>query len=154
MEIEVGLSKEVRANISGGLTTLLADMYVLYLKTQNFHYNIHGPEFYALHLMSENFYKQMAESIDEVAERIRSLGFFVDATMGNCLRITSVTEDHQVNPKIKMIEDLIKGIEVVVRRGRMVHETADGCNDAATVDMLGRTLGFYEKANWMLRSQL
>lgn len=154
MEREIGMSKEERANISGGLAKLLADMYVLYIKTQNFHYNIHGPEFYALHLLSEKLYTQMAESIDEVAERIRALGFFVDATMSSFLKLSSVTEDNQVNPKLKMIEDLIKGLEVVIREGRKVSELGEKSHDAATVDLLGRTIGFYEKADWMLRSQI
>lgn len=154
MEREIGLSKEERASVSGGLSKLLADMYVLYIKTQNFHYNIHGPEFYALHLLSEKFYTQMAESVDEVAERIRSLGFFVEATMTSFLKLSSITEDNQVHPKIKMIEDLIKGHEIVIKEARKVSDLAEKLGDAATVDLLGRTIGFYEKADWMLRSQI
>jgi len=154
MERDTGMTKEQRASVSGGLAKLLADMYVLYIKTQNFHYNIHGPEFYSLHILTEKFYTEMAESIDEVAERIRTLGFFVEATMESCLKLTSITEDNQVHPKLKMIEDLIKAVEIVIKEGRKVSDIAEKNHDAATLDLIGRTVGFYEKADWMLRSQI
>ena len=64
---ETGLDNEAKGSISGALSKLLADVYTLYLKTQNFHWNIHGPEFYSLHKLSEEHYKEMAEAVDEIA---------------------------------------------------------------------------------------
>lgn len=152
--MEIGMSKEQRATVSGGLSKLLADMYVLYIQTQNFHYNIHGPEFYSLHKLSEKFYQEMAEAVDEVAERIRTLGFFVEATMGSFLKLTSIQEDAGLHPKIKFIEQLIKSFEIVICEARKIAEQAEKNNDPGTVDLLGRRIAFYEKAAWMLRSQI
>lgn len=72
--MNIGLSDQTRQAISEGLTRYLADAYTLYLKTQNFHWNVTGPEFYSLHLLFEKQYEEMAEEIDEIAERIRTLG--------------------------------------------------------------------------------
>lgn len=154
MERETGMTKEERANVSGGLAKLLADTYVLYIKTQNFHWNIHGPEFYALHLLAEKQYEEMADAVDEIAERIRALGFFVEASMGSFLKLSSIPEDTQLHTKIKYIEDLIKGHEVVIRDARKLAEQAEKNKDPGTVDLMGRRVLFHEKSAWMLRSQL
>jgi starvation-inducible DNA-binding protein len=152
--METGMTNEERAAISGGLAKLLADTYVLYVKTQNFHWNIHGPEFYALHLLSEKQYEEMADAVDEIAERIRALGFFVDASMGAFLKLSSIVEEKQVQSKIKFIEELIAGHETILREVRKLANQAEKHNDPGTVDLLGRRVLFHEKAAWMLRSQL
>jgi len=154
MEFETGIKKEERVTISGALGKLLADTYVLYVKTQNFHWNVHGPEFFSLHKLSQEQYEEMAEAIDEIAERIRALGFFVDGSMESFLKLSSITEEHEVNPKHVYIERLIKAHEAVIRDCRALGDLAEDHHDHATVDLMGRRLGFHEKASWMLRSQL
>ncbi len=154
MELQAGMTNDERAAISGGLAKLLANTYVLYLKTQNFHWNIHGPEFYALHILSEKQYEEMAEAIDEIAERIRGMGFFVEGSMESFLKLSSIPEDHKVHPKLKFIEDLITAHEEVIREARLIGDLAEKHSDHGTVDMIGRRLLFHEKAAWMLRSQL
>jgi starvation-inducible DNA-binding protein len=154
MEFETGLKKEERATISGALGKLLADTYVLYVKTQNFHWNVHGPEFFSLHKLSEEQYEELAEAIDEIAERIRALGFYVDGSMESFLKLSSITEDKDVNPKHTYIEHLIKAHEAVIRDCRALGDLAEDHHDHATVDLMGRRLNFHEKATWMLRSQL
>lgn len=154
MEFETGVDKSARAAISGLLSKLLADTYVLYVKTQNFHWNIHGAEFYSLHKLSEEQYEELAEAADEIAERIRALGFYVDGTMEGFLKLSSITEEHDVNPKHTYIEHLIRAHEAVIRDCRALGDLAEKHHDHATVDLMGRRLGFHEKASWMLRSQL
>jgi len=151
---ETGLDNEAKGSISGALSKLLADVYTLYLKTQNFHWNIHGPEFYSLHKLSEEHYKEMAEAVDEIAERIRGMGFFVEGSMESFLKLTSIPEDHKVYPKLKFIEQLIEAHETVIREARSLGTLADKHADHGTVDMIGRLLLFHEKAVWMLRSTL
>ncbi len=154
MELSTGMTKDERAVVSGSLSKLLADTYVLYLKTQNFHWNIHGPEFYALHKLSEEHYEEMAGAVDDIAERIRALGFFVEGSMEAFLKLSSVEEDHNINPKVKYLEHLIQAHEQVIRDCRSLGTLADTHKDHATVDLMGKRLGFHEKATWMLRSQL
>ncbi|WP_428981185.1 Dps family protein [Marinomonas rhodophyticola] len=72
-DIDIGISKRNRAEISDGLKRLLADTYTLYLQTHNFHWNITGPQFRELHLMFEEHYQELALAVDDIAERIRTL---------------------------------------------------------------------------------
>lgn len=154
MKFEIGLDEEARAKISGLLSKLLADTYALYVKTQNLHWNIHGPEFYSLHLLTEKQYLELAENIDEIAERIRALGFYVEASMESFLKLSSIAEEHAVNPKHTYLEHLIQSHEVVIRDCRNLGNAADKHHDHGTVDMIGKLLRFHEKASWMLRSQI
>jgi hypothetical protein len=75
MAIDIGISEEDRKSIVEGLSRLLSDTYVLYLKTHNFHWNVTGPMFRTLHLMFEEQYNELALAVDLIAERIRALGF-------------------------------------------------------------------------------
>lgn len=75
MEIDIGIAEQDRAAIAEGLSRLLADTYTLYLKTHNFHWNVTGPMFNTLHTMFETQYTELALAVDEIAERIRALGF-------------------------------------------------------------------------------
>lgn len=154
MAFETGMNEEQRALISGALNKVLADTYVLYLKTQNFHWNYHGVEFYAFHLLFQKQYEELAEAIDEIAERIRALGFFVDATTESFKKLSSIMEEHRVIASHEMVEQLIQGHETVIRELRNLSVSAERHNDPATVDLMGRRLNVHEKFAWMLRSSL
>lgn len=154
MELKNGLSKEQRSDVSGALAKVLADTYALFVKTQNFHWNTHGPQFYALHVMTEKQYKEMFEAIDEIAERIRALGFFVEGSMGAFLKLTSIQEEHQVHTTMQYLEHLVESHEIALRGLRSVGNLAAKHADHGTADMIGRLCLFHEKAAWMLRSQL
>lgn len=154
MELKNNLTKKQRSDLSGALAKALADLYVLFVKTQNFHWNVHGPHFYVLHLLTETHYKEMFESIDEIAERIRALGFFVEGSMGAFLKLSSIKEACEVQTAAKDLEQLIEAHETVIRGLREVGKVAAQCNDHATSDLIGRQALWHEKAAWMLRSQL
>jgi starvation-inducible DNA-binding protein len=154
MEYNVGIAEQSRIAISEGLSRVLAETYVLYLKTQNFHWNVRGPEFYSLHLLFEKHYQELAEAVDEIAERIRALGFFVDASFSSFAELSSIKEEEKVLNAKEMLTSLIQGHEAIIRHGRKVAEIGDRDGDFATVDMLGRRLGAHEKMAWFLRSQL
>lgn len=154
MEERIGLSEKTRQAISDGLYRVLADTYTLYLKTQNFHWNITGPEFYSLHLLFEKHYQELAEAVDEIAERIRALGFYVDASFSSFKESTSISDEKKVLSTKEMLTSLVEGHEALIRNARKVAEVGDKDGDFATVDMLGRRLGAHEKMAWFLRSQI
>lgn len=154
MELDTGMRQEERTVVAGALAKLLADCYLLYLKTQNSHWNLMGSEFYALHLLFEKQYKELADAIDEIAERIRALGFFVEATTSAFRNLSSIPEEGKLLSRKEMLEHLIHGHEVVIKEARRLSQIADKERDAATVDMMGKRLNAHEKAAWMLRSQL
>jgi starvation-inducible DNA-binding protein len=80
MQIDIGINESNRTAIADGLGRVLADSYALYLKTHNFHWNVTGPMFQTLHTMFEEQYTELATAVDEVAERIRSLGAYAPAS--------------------------------------------------------------------------
>lgn len=154
MEMNAGMSEKNRQLVGDALAKLLADTYSLYLKTQNFHWNVTGLEFYSLHLLFEKQFNSLNEEIDEIAERIRALGFFVDASLGGFKKLTSVSDEHLIMPAREMIDHLLRGHETWLRHARTLSTLAEKENDPATVDLLGKSIREHEKSAWMLRSQL
>ena len=154
MDLNVGISQQSRLSISEGLTRFLADTYALYLKTQNFHWNVRGPEFYSLHILFEKQYEDLAGAVDEIAERIRALGFYAEASFASFQKMTSIKGEEKVLNAKEMLASLIEGHETLIRNVRKVAEIADQERDFATVDMIGRRLGAHEKMAWFLRSQV
>ena len=154
MKIDIGMSQKGLKEVAEGLSDFLADTYSLYLKTQNFHWNIVGPDFYALHILFEKHYENMAEGIDEIAERIRALGQFAEGSFSAFKKRSSIKEETKAVKAEKMITKLIEGHELISRNGRKLIKEAQGHHDEITVDLIIKRLGFHEKAAWMLRSHL
>src|SRR5690606_13975717 len=99
----IGISQADRAKIADGLSRLLADTYTLYLKTHNFHWNVTGPMFNTLHLMFETQYTELALAVDQIAERIRALGFPAPGTYKDYARLSSIKETEGVPSAEDMI---------------------------------------------------
>ena len=154
VQIDIGIDAKDREAIAGGLAHLLADTYSLYLKTHNFHWNVTGPMFQTLHLMFETHYTELALAVDEVAERIRALGFPAPGTYSEFARLSSVPETQGVPAATDMIRLLVEAHEAVARTARSVFPLADSANDQPTADLLTQRLQVHEKTAWMLRSLL
>lgn len=152
--INYGVSEDARHEVAEGLSSLLADTYTLYVKTQNFHWNVRGPQFHSLHEMFETQYKELALAVDVLAERIRALGFPVEAGMEKFLKKTSLEEQEGTLPYEEMISSLVKDHEAVSRNAHEVFPAAEEGKDQATTDLLIRRMQEHEKAAWMLRSTL
>ena len=156
MEIDIGIKKEDREAIAGGLSRLLADTYSLYLKTHNYHWNVRGPMFQTLHTLFETQYTELALAVDEVAERIRALGVFAPGSYTAYGKLSSVDADSDDNflPAETMVANLIKAHETVVRTARDVFPLAEKAGDEVSADLLTQRMQFSEKTAWMLRSLL
>ena len=148
-----GMTDQGRKKIAEELKHYLADSYSVYLKTQNFHWNVRGPHFFALHLLFEKQYEELAEAADEIAERIQALGFHVDATFSAFQKCCIKEEKKPLEAK-KMIQQLVLDYEAVIRCAREIASHAEEEKDQATVDLMARRLGSHEKMAWMLRSHL
>jgi starvation-inducible DNA-binding protein len=154
MAINIGIEEEDRREIAEGLSRLLADTYTLYLKTHNFHWNVTGPMFQTLHLMFEEQYTELATAVDQIAERIRALGFPAPGTYGEFNRLTSITEEKGQLTADEMIRSLVTGQETVVRTARSIFPIVDESHDEPTADLLTERMQVHEKTAWMLRSLL
>jgi len=152
--IGTGISAKDRAAIAQGLSRLLADTYVLYLKTHSFHWNVEGPMFQTLHQMFMDQYTEAWNAIDPIAERIRALGHYAPGSYKQYVKLATVKESEGVPKARKMVGELIAGQEAVARTARSVLPLADGANDQPTLDLLTQRLDIHEKNAWMLRSLL
>jgi starvation-inducible DNA-binding protein len=154
MNVDTGISAKDRAAIAAGLSRLLADTYVLYLKTHNFHWNVEGPMFQTLHQMFMEQYTETWNAIDLVAERIRSLGHYAPGTYKEYLGLARIRETVGVPKAGQMVKLLIEGQEAVVRTAREVLPLAERGDDEPTLDLLTQRMQVHEKNAWMLRSLL
>ena len=156
MDIDIGIKKEDREAIAGGLSKLLADTYSLYLKTHNYHWNVRGPMFQTLHTLFEVQYNELALAVDEIAERIRALGVFAPASYAAYAKLSSVEADGDDDflQAEAMIGNLVKAHETVVRTARDVFPLAEKASDEVSADLFTQRMQASEKTAWMLRSLL
>ena len=152
--MDIGIPEKHRARIAQGLSRLLADTYLLYLKTHNFHWNVEGPMFQTLHTLFMAQYTEAWNAIDPIAERIRALGHYAPGTYKEYLKLAQVKETDGVPKAEKMVKLLIDGQETVARTARSLLPLADEANDQPTLDLLTQRLDIHEKNAWMLRSLL
>lgn len=156
-DIDIGIAGSDRKQIAEGLSRFLADAYTLYLKTHNFHWNVTGPMFNALHLMFEGQYTEQWTALDAIAERIRALGFNAPGSYAEFSRLSSIAEEPGLDDTAdwrEMVRQLTVGNEAVCRTARDVLRIADQAGDDPSVDLLTQRLQAHEKYAWMLRSLL
>ena len=153
-QINIGINTEDRQAIAQGVSELLADTYTLYLKTHNFHWNIVGPRFHDLHLMFEAQYTELSTAVDDIAERIRTLGVPAPGTYSQFAALTSIDETTGVPNADKMVKILTEDNETVVRTARRILSLAQEANDESTASLLSDRMVVHEKTAWMLRSLL
>lgn len=154
MQIDIGIPESQRKEIATGLSRLLADTYTLYLKTHNYHWNVTGPMFTTLHTMFEQQYQELALAVDEIAERIRTLGIFAPGSYSTFKELTQIDEETGVPSAEDMIRQLVLGQEAVVRTAREIFPVVEAANDEPTADLLTNRMQIHEKTAWMLRSLL
>jgi starvation-inducible DNA-binding protein len=136
------------------LSKLLANSYVLYLKTHNFHWNVTGPMFTTLHTLFETEYTELALAVDEIAERIRALGAVAPGTFAQYAYLAAVKEAEGVPKATDMIRELVEDQRKVVAAAKDVVKAAEDAGDDATADLGIRRIEVHEKNAWMLASHL
>jgi starvation-inducible DNA-binding protein len=136
------------------LKTTLATSYALALKTQNYHWNVTGPNFKPLHELFGEQYTELAAAIDEIAERIRALGSVVDATFKNFSDGSKISDgDHKLNAE-KMLRDLADSHKTLIELLKKGVEIAQSEKDEASADLFITRTEVHEKALWMIESSL
>ena len=156
-KIDIGISEKDRRKVAESLSAFLSDSYTLYLKTHNFHWNVTGPMFNTLHTMFEAQYTEQWTALDEIAERIRALGFNAPGSYREFVKLTSIAEEPGLTDSAdwrEMVRQLVSGNEAVCRTARKVLEQAEKAGDAPSDDLLTQRLQTHEKYAWMLRSLL
>ena len=153
-QVNIGIDASAREAIASGISRVLADSYTLYLMTHNFHWNVTGPHFRDLHLQFEEQYTELATAVDEIAERIRTLGFTAPGTYRQFAQLGSIEEVDTIPEAFEMVRILAEANEAVVRSCRQVLPVAQDADDESSAALLGDRMRLHEKNAWLLRSLL
>lgn len=154
MATKLGIAEKNAKKIAQELSLVLANTYIIYLKTQKFHWNVVDQRFYSLHKMFEEQYEMLAEAVDIIAERIRMLEYPTPATMKDFLKIATIKETENFPNGQQMIRILLNDHEQIIREIRpKIAEFVDMHDDGSS-DMLIARIREHEKTAWMLRSHL
>lgn len=151
-KIDIGINEENREAIAEQLKLLLADSYTLYLQTHNFHWNVTGPQFRELHLMFEEHYTELAVAVDDIAERIRTLGVAAPGTYRAFAELSSIKECEGVPSATEMVVILTQSHEQVVKTCREALKAAQAAEDESSVALISDRMRVHEKTAWMLRA--
>ncbi len=147
MKTNIGITEAYREGVANGLAKILADEYVLYTKTKNAHWNIEGPDFYDKHKFFEAQFGELDGIIDSMAERIRTLGHYVDAMLKAFLSVTQFTEQKcDKNDSAGYLKELLIDHETLIMtlRGN-IHVFTNDYHDLGTSDFITGLMESHEK---------
>jgi starvation-inducible DNA-binding protein len=156
MHANIGIPETNLQVVAIELSKILANEFVLYTKTRNAHWNVEGTDFYSKHKFFEAQYEELDEIMDEVAERIRSLGHYAPATLKEYLQLTILTEQsREKNDGAGFVKELLADHEAIIMHLRGNIDTfATKYNDIGTSDFITGLMKTHEKMAWMLRSHV
>lgn len=152
MDIDIGISPDARQQSSDAVKLLMAETYTLYLKTHGYHWNVEGPHFQQLHALFMEQYTEMWTAVDDLAERIRALGFLAPGSYAEMSKLSRLTEETGRPDWRQMVVALAKGHEHIARTAREALRIAEDANDDATADIVTPRITYHEKTAWMLRA--
>ena len=150
----IGLREEDCKNIVEKLNILLANYSVFYQNTRGAHWNIKGDQFFVLHPKFEELYDNLVLKIDEIAERILTLGHVPNHNYSDYLKVSTIKESKEVHNSKKCVEDILNSFKVVIDLQRELLEITDKANDEGTNALLSGYITEQEKDVWMYNAYL
>ena len=151
LDTPTNLTANATRDISAALTTLLADMFALYLKTKNFHWHVSGPHFRDYHLLLDDQATQIDAMTDMIAERVRKLGGTTIRSIGHIKRLQRVLDNDAdyVTPH-DMLAELREDNQTLTKHMRTLHEVCDEHGDIATASLIENWIDESEQRTWFL----
>ncbi|SEW05237.1 starvation-inducible DNA-binding protein [Chitinophaga sp. YR573] len=155
MKANIGISEANSKAVALILNQLISDEQVLFAKTRNYHWNIESPSFMELHKFYEGQYTELAETIDEIAERVRKIGHFAEGRLKDYLKLANLEEGEYTNDQKTQLKNLLDDHETIIRgiRGH-ISKVEDDHHDIGTADFLTGVLKQHEQWAWMIRAYL
>jgi len=154
MKVDIGLKENARKTAAEALGRVLASSYMLYVKTQSYHWNVEGPLFAPLHAQFGSQYEALGDAIDEIAERIRALGFAAPGSFAQFKKLSAVEEQTGTPKAEKMIAELLADHETLAKLARETKDIVERVGDAESGDLMVERMTEHGKTAWMLRAQL
>lgn len=140
--------------LQNSLNQQIANWSVLYTKLHKYHWYVKGPTFFTLHEKFEEFYNEATLTVDEVAERLLTIGGNPLATLGEYIKHATIQEDTKTLTAEEMVADLVKDYKTLVKESREIIEIAEAAGDQETADIFTDKISQIEKDVWMLTAFL
>ena len=138
--------------VAAALADVLGDTYCLTFKTHAYHWNIEGPLFYPVHILTEGQYENLFAAADTLAERLRALGRLAPMHLGKMIANSVIKDLESVPSGRAMNEDLERDHARLATRMHRLFVLAEAAHDPVTADLATQRSAFHEKAAWMLHA--
>ncbi|WP_068086248.1 Dps family protein [Polycladidibacter stylochi] len=157
-QASLGLTSSAREQTAKVLNSLLADEFVLLVKTWNCHWNIRGNSFLSQHMLLDEQYHSLIEIVDDVAERMRALGCHPLGSMHafhEHTRLKEIPHSKPLPDAQEMVSALVQDHEAIVRELRLYHDSIEQRqHDVGTISLMEDLILKHEKMAWFLRAHL
>lgn len=150
----IGLDQEKSKVLAEKLNGLLANYSIFYQNTRGFHWNIKGEKFFELHLKFEELYNDLLLKIDEVAERILTLGYAPEHNYSKYAKVSTIKESEKVSDGLKAVEAILEAFKTVILLQRDLLSLSADANDEGTNALMSDYIRLQEKQVWMYSSFL
>ncbi|ATA22248.1 starvation-inducible DNA-binding protein [Gibbsiella quercinecans] len=150
----IGLDAKHSAKLSEALNALLANYQVLYMNVRGYHWNISGPHFFELHVKFEETYNDLLTKVDELAERILTLGYQPRHAFSDYLKTADIKEDTNVTDDKGTLGGLLDGYSILLTQQRELLALAAEAGDEGTSSQMSDYIKEQEKQVWMLNAYL
>jgi starvation-inducible DNA-binding protein len=150
----IGLDVNRSKDLAESLNNLLANYSVFYQNVRGFHWNVKGDKFFELHLKFEELYNDLFVKIDEVAERILTLGHAPDHTFSNYLQSSDIQESKEVRDGNKCVENILGSFKILLTKQRRILELSGEIDDEGTNAQMSDYIREQEKLVWMYSAYL
>lgn len=142
------------SSVVKALTIVFADTYALYLKAQDFHWHVKGAHFKLLHELFEDQYTELATAVDDLAERVRTLGANVPATFSALNEHKTLADSDSSISGDEMVKVLVADHKELVAKLYEAMKVAQEAGDEGSIAMISERIASHEKNAWMLDSSL
>ena len=151
---EIGLDQKKAENLAKKLNILLSNYSIFYQNTRGLHWNIQGEKFFELHLKFEELYNDLLLKIDEIAERILTLGYTPEHSYNEYTKTSTIIESNKVSDGHTAVAQILESLKIVIVMQRAILELAGDANDEGTNALMSDYIRFQEKQIWMYSSFL
>ena len=146
---QIGLEKKDMTEIIKKLNNLLSSYHIFYINVRGYHWNVKGEQFFSLHEKFEELYTDLQLQIDEIAERILTLGGVPLHAYSDFSENASIKEDKNVHDGKACVKGLVSGLQALIEEQRTVAEAAEGVDDQGSADLVTEYVQEQEKLVWM-----
>jgi starvation-inducible DNA-binding protein len=150
----IGLNTSSAKKLAGGLNELLANYQVFYMNARGFHWNIKGENFFELHVKFEELYTDLLTKIDEVAERIQTIGHEPTHSYSDYLENATIKEQMRVRDGRAAVGHILESYQAMIGKQRTILALAQESEDEGTAALMSDYIREQEKSVWMYRSFL